>query len=57
MKTEKQNQKIRTQKDKKILKRPENKDNLDSRQREEQITQGNKMTHNTKQRKSEKKSD
>jgi len=57
MKTEKQNQKIRTQKEKKILKRPENKDNLDSRQREEQITQGNKMTHNTKQRKSEKKSD
>lgn len=57
MKTEKQNQKTRTQKDKKILNRPENKDNLDSRQREEQMTQGNKMTHNAKQRKSEKKSD
>ena len=36
--------------------RPENKDNLDSREGEEQLTKGNDTTHNKKERKSEKKS-
>ncbi|MFZ1261094.1 MAG: hypothetical protein WAQ93_11475 [Chitinophagaceae bacterium] len=31
--------------------RPENKDNLDSREGEEQIIKGDNITHNTKERK------
>jgi len=31
--------------------RPENKDNLDSREGEEQIVKGDDITHNTKERK------
>ncbi len=53
MKPDKKNQNIPTQREKKILKRPENKDNLDSREREEQISQGDKITHNKKERKTE----
>jgi len=33
--------------------RPENKDNLDSREGEEQLTKGNDVTHNKKARKNE----
>ena len=36
--------------------RPENKDDIDSREGEEQLTKGNDTTHNKKERKSEKKS-
>ena len=36
--------------------RAENKDDLDSREGEEQLSKGNDTTHNRKQRKSEKKS-
>ncbi|MGB6084201.1 hypothetical protein [Moheibacter sp.] len=57
MKPERQNQNAPTQREKRILKRPENKDNLDSRKREEQIRQGDKMTNNSKEKKSENKSD
>jgi len=35
---------------------PENKDDIDSREHEEQITKGDDKTHNKKERKSEKKS-
>ena len=35
--------------------RAENKDNLDSREGEEQLTKGDDSTHNRKERKSEKK--
>ena len=35
-------------------KRPENKDNLDSREGEEQSTKGTDITHNKKERKSDK---
>lgn len=38
-----------------LNKRPENKDDLDSREREEQHVMGDHITHNTKQRKNEKK--
>jgi hypothetical protein len=34
--------------------RPENKDDLDSREGEEQITKGDDITHNRKERKSKK---
>ena len=57
MKPEKQNQNAPTQREKRILKRPENKDNLDRRKKEEQIGQGDKMTNNSKEKKSENKSD
>lgn len=57
MKPERQNQNAPTQREKRILKRPENKDNLDNRKREEQIRQGDKMTNNSKEKKSENKSD
>lgn len=36
--------------------RPENKDDIDSREGEEQLTKGDDTTHNKKERKSEKKS-
>ena len=36
--------------------RAENKDDIDSREGEEQLTKGNDVTHNRKERKSEKKS-
>ena len=36
--------------------RPENKDDIDSREGEEQLTKGGNTTHNRKERKSEKKS-
>ncbi len=36
-----------------LNKRPENKDDLDSREREEQHVMGNNITHNRKQRKNE----
>ena len=35
--------------------RAENKDNIDSREGEEQLTKGDDVTHNTKERKNEKK--
>lgn len=35
--------------DKKMNKRPENKDNLDSREGEEQLTKGDDVTHNKKE--------
>jgi hypothetical protein len=35
--------------------RPENKDNLDSREGEEQLTKGTDVTHNKKEKKSERK--
>lgn len=54
MKSPKQN-KAQTPTEKKILNLPQNKDNLDSREREEQTTMGEKMTHNKKERKSENK--
>ena len=57
MKPERQNQNAPTQREKRSLNRPENKDNLDSRKREEQIRQGDKMTNNSKEKKSENKSD
>ena len=36
--------------------RPENKDNLDSREGEEQLTRGTDVTHNKKEKQSERKS-
>ncbi len=36
--------------------RPENKDNLDSREGEEQLTKGDDVTHNKKEKKNEPKS-
>ena len=38
---------------KKMSKRPENKDNLDSREGEEQDTKGDDITHNKKEKHSE----
>lgn len=39
--------------DKKMNKRPENKDNLDSREGEEQLTKGDDVTHNKKEKHNE----
>lgn len=49
-KNPKQNIKFNTNKH-----RPENKDNLDSREGEEQLTKGTDVTHNKKEKHSEKK--
>ena len=38
------------QQQKKLNKRPENKDNLDSREGEEQLNKGSDVTHNQKQK-------
>lgn len=44
------NTKPQSLQEKKMTKRPENKDNLDSREGEEQQTKGNDITHNKKEK-------
>jgi hypothetical protein len=61
MKTTNQNQSVKNVRTNKSAsqsggKRPENKDNLDSRENEEQDFKGDDTTHNTKEVKSKKKS-
>ena len=45
-----QETKPKSQQQKKMSKRPENKDNLDSREGEEQDTKGDDTTHNKKEK-------
>lgn len=48
-KSPQQQTKPQSMQDKKMNKRPENKDNLDSREGEEQDTKGDDVTHNKKE--------
>ena len=44
------NTKPQGQQQEKVTQRPENKDNLDSREGEEQLTKGDDVTHNKKEK-------
>ena len=48
--TSQKNTKPQVQQQKKVNQRPENKDNLDSREGEEQVKKGDDSTHNLKEK-------